>query len=289
MTDNCDRSTPVHAITCTEGKKRSTKAKLKGLETKQYTCMVLTHPLWVSIMKGERDTREEEKTYNGVRDRDETKVCMHVYSWLCTHMESILASWLLWSGPVFSLTERSLRVLDCVRTCVKQREQKWTGVPHFTKPKLTHCCSFFSDVHYRTHLHSFRLAKFGLSHLLLHWGDWWTSAAPFRGSRWAFRWVSGPEVVSWGTVLTPVWWIGWGLDLWETACHHGLLKKKIERLIRYSTLWQMVSKRNLQNMYDIYFYVKPKRRYSEELFFLFFLIKLLINYLFWGPRQHLIV
>ncbi len=68
MTDNCDRSTPVHAITCTEVKKRrSTKAKLKGLETKQYTCLVLTHPLWVSIMEGERDTREEEKTYNRVR------------------------------------------------------------------------------------------------------------------------------------------------------------------------------------------------------------------------------
>ncbi len=88
MIDNCDRSTPVHAITCTEVKKRrSTKAKLKGLETKQYTCMVLTHPLWVSIMEGERDTREEEKTYNGVRGTEVKR------KYVCVCIRGLALTW----------------------------------------------------------------------------------------------------------------------------------------------------------------------------------------------------
>lgn len=137
---------------------KSTKAKLKGLETKQYTCMVLTHPLWVSIMKGERETPGGGKTHNGVREPCWQGRGMCVYSWLCTHMESFLASWPLCCTPIFSLTERSLRVLVCVRTCVKQR--KWTGVSYFTKPKLTCRCSFFLATFITTHTYT--------SHILLN-------------------------------------------------------------------------------------------------------------------------
>ncbi len=75
---------------------------------------------------------------------------MYACVFVVLHSHGVVSGELVIVMHTCVLADRALSTCPGLRAHLCEAgKRKWTGVPHFTKPKLTHC-----DVHYRSHLHS---------------------------------------------------------------------------------------------------------------------------------------